>query len=363
MTPAPRQQLRLRPERCDGCCRCENACPEHALKVGTGYLFVDWTKCDGCAACVDVCDRGAIEPIGLPARRGARAGDSPKAVPERTAVREGAEPAESPAGAAPAYLRAVLAGPDGSRSDALVDPAGDWSLAEVGALLVVTMSLLLAKDAVLSIEAVRAMPLEVAVWVRAFVLAAYYAVEVGFLLWLTRREGGSAVVRLRLGRPAERSPGGWLRSAAAVTALLVLTRLAATGYAAAARGLGWEPEGLGQTEFVRLFGSSASGLLISAALVVLVAPVVEEAVFRGVVLGALGRYLPRWTAVVVSALLFAALHLDAWMFVPTFMLGLALGWLGTRRATLWPAIVMHVLYNATAVAAAFVVVGNGVPPA
>ncbi|MBA4371002.1 MAG: hypothetical protein C0418_05430 [Coriobacteriaceae bacterium] len=354
-------RLALSPERCDSCGRCEAACPEHALKVGSGYLFVDWARCDGCGECAEVCDRGAIERLGLPPRRGARGGEEPKAVPGRTVVRTGAEPPESGA-AAPAYLRAALSGPDASASPAPDAPAGGWSLGEAAGLLTIMLALVMAKDTVLSVQAVRALPLEAVVWIRALVLAVYYALAVTFLLWLARRGGGSASERLRLQRPGERSAGGWLRAAGAVAGLLVLTRLATTGYVALAFSVGWEPPGPGEAEFVRLFGSSASGLLISAALVVLVAPVVEEAVFRGAVLGALGRYLPRWGAIVASALLFAVLHLDAWMFVPTFVLGLALGWLGTRRATLWPAVVMHALYNATAVAAAYLVLGSGAPP-
>ena len=68
----------------------------------------------------------------------------------------------------------------------------------------------------------------------------------------------------------------------------------------------------------RMFVELAAGqrsLWGSIALLVVAAPLTEEALFRGVILrGFLGRYAVR-RAILASALLFAVFHLNPWQFV------------------------------------------------
>lgn len=105
------------------------------------------------------------------------------------------------------------------------------------------------------------------------------------------------------------------------------------------------------------------GWKIALALTVVVAaPLVEEIVFRGVLLSGLARRLPVGWAVFISALLFGAIHLPdfkfAWYPVPGLvMLGLAAGWLRVRSKSLWPAITLHATNNFVAVVMWFVVTG------
>ena len=106
-------------------------------------------------------------------------------------------------------------------------------------------------------------------------------------------------------------------------------------------------------EFTELFGMGGGGLLLAVLMVVLAGPFVEEIAFRGVVLGAAGPRWGMWPAIVASAALFAFAHVTAWMVVPTFVLGIALGWLAWTRGSVWPAIALHVLYNGVVVGAAF----------
>jgi sodium transport system permease protein len=75
----------------------------------------------------------------------------------------------------------------------------------------------------------------------------------------------------------------------------------------------------------------------------------EELLMRGVVLRSLVKPLGHTGAVVVSALLFAILHLSAYRFVPTFMLGLLLGTVALSSRSLWPAMLVHALNNASVV--------------
>jgi membrane protease YdiL (CAAX protease family) len=86
---------------------------------------------------------------------------------------------------------------------------------------------------------------------------------------------------------------------------------------------------------------------------VVIAPVAEEFVFRGMLypfVKQLGR--PRAALFGVSAL-FAAIHFDAGTFVPLFALALALTWLYEMTDNLLAPIAMHSLFNAINLAALF----------
>jgi hypothetical protein len=77
----------------------------------------------------------------------------------------------------------------------------------------------------------------------------------------------------------------------------------------------------------------------------LAAPVFEEFLFRGVLFGGLDRSLPRWAAVIASAVLFTVCHPPI-SFVPVFVTGVALAICYARTRWLLPAIVTHFVYNA-----------------
>ncbi|MBI4831036.1 MAG: CPBP family intramembrane metalloprotease [Candidatus Lindowbacteria bacterium] len=93
--------------------------------------------------------------------------------------------------------------------------------------------------------------------------------------------------------------------------------------------------------FEQLFASPS----ISFVLVVLVAPLTEELVFRGIILrGLLSRHSTR-TAVVLSALLFAGGHLNPYQFLSAFTLGLAAGWIFAATESLSLCMLLHGLNN------------------
>jgi CAAX protease family protein len=66
------------------------------------------------------------------------------------------------------------------------------------------------------------------------------------------------------------------------------------------------------------------------------------------VLGALRRALHRHTAVVVSALFFAAAHLQVVELLPILILGLVLGYLYEITGSLVPGMIAHGLNNLAA---------------
>lgn len=92
-------------------------------------------------------------------------------------------------------------------------------------------------------------------------------------------------------------------------------------------------------------GASDAGPLLTLLVVSLLAPIFEEIIFRGVVLGGLSRYISFGWANVLQALLFAAIHDDLPRFPYYFTLGLLAGGLVKRTQALGPAIALHVLNN------------------
>ncbi len=95
--------------------------------------------------------------------------------------------------------------------------------------------------------------------------------------------------------------------------------------------------------------------LVMACASVLVAPVVEELLFRGVLFGAIERLGPAWLAVLLTALPFGLLHVmtygsDWYTILQTFVMGLLLGGLRAWTRSLWPGIVFHAVHNLYATA-------------
>jgi len=79
--------------------------------------------------------------------------------------------------------------------------------------------------------------------------------------------------------------------------------------------------------------------------VVIMAPVIEELIFRGVIMHGLMRNYSKFTAVFVSALMFALFHLNPWQFPATFILGLVLGILMLRTRNIYLCILGHAINN------------------
>ncbi len=79
--------------------------------------------------------------------------------------------------------------------------------------------------------------------------------------------------------------------------------------------------------------------------VVVIAPVVEELIFRGLILQGFRRNYNAFVAVFMSALLFALFHLNPWQFPATFVLGLLLGWIVVRTNSIILSIIGHSINN------------------
>jgi uncharacterized protein len=95
----------------------------------------------------------------------------------------------------------------------------------------------------------------------------------------------------------------------------------------------------------------ARTLMIIAA--VLIAPLSEELIFRGFIYGVCKRFTDAPYAAVISALLFAVVHVHVASFVPLFVLALILVWLYERTGSLLVPMLMHAGFNAVMIAMIF----------
>lgn len=78
----------------------------------------------------------------------------------------------------------------------------------------------------------------------------------------------------------------------------------------------------------------------------ILASIVEEVVFRGAILRSLlGWTHSLWTAIVVSALLFAVVHMNPAQMPHAFVAGLLLGWMFCRTGSILPGILYHWVNN------------------
>jgi membrane protease YdiL (CAAX protease family) len=91
---------------------------------------------------------------------------------------------------------------------------------------------------------------------------------------------------------------------------------------------------------------------------VVLAPIVEELLFRGIFLKIINQYLSKfWTAVLVS-LLFTAVH-ASWLMAPSlFIAALLYAWLVFKFNSIIPSIIAHIVNNCLTFAFYFLLLGN-----
>jgi len=141
---------------------------------------------------------------------------------------------------------------------------------------------------------------------------------------------------------------------AAVLAVLLLPPITGLTEAVAL----WFPQWLAdRNPLVEILRAAAAGQELSRAQLVsyLIAfaalpAVCEELAFRGFILSGLHRRFRQRSAVLLSAFLFALYHMNAFLFLPTFVLGVTLGLVTVRCKSLVPAVLLHALHNGVLIA-------------
>ncbi len=145
-----------------------------------------------------------------------------------------------------------------------------------------------------------------------------------------------------------RAPRSWVRAlglALGILIALIIVEQALESVLHATREQGLEP--------TRWDSSRAVPFAINSAVVVLVAPFVEELTFRGLGFAVLRPY-GAFVAVVGSAAAFAAAHGLIEGFPALFIFGVAIAVLRLRTESVFPGMLFHAFFNGAALALAFV---------
>jgi sodium transport system permease protein len=185
----------------------------------------------------------------------------------------------------------------------------------------------------------RRWPLEVYAAITALAFTATPPLFMALLLNTMPREA------LYLRRPRWRDVG-----LAVVLAVLLLPPLAGLAYAAEA----WFPQPTADrhplVQILRALHDESiltpEGILLELLCLALLPAICEELAFRGFILSGLHRRFRPRNAVLLSSFLFALFHLNVFLFLPAFVLGVVLGLLTVRSRSVVPAVLFHFLYNA-----------------
>jgi membrane protease YdiL (CAAX protease family) len=88
-------------------------------------------------------------------------------------------------------------------------------------------------------------------------------------------------------------------------------------------------------------------LLRSLLIAGIAAPILEELLFRGIVLRRLLAWTPPWAAILVSSALFGMIHMNLFQGLYAFIAGALLAVLYVRTKSLWYPVVGHMAFNIT----------------
>lgn len=100
-------------------------------------------------------------------------------------------------------------------------------------------------------------------------------------------------------------------------------------------------------DFDHFVSSGYPSLIITLLAISVMVPIMEELMFRGFVLDLASEEYGKWTAIFISAFLFAIIHpLYPVTLLNAFWGGLVYGYLRIRTNSLWPPIMLHSFWNA-----------------
>lgn len=91
------------------------------------------------------------------------------------------------------------------------------------------------------------------------------------------------------------------------------------------------------------------GIVMLILIVGVAAPVVEEIFYRGLLQRAMQRRLGVWPGLLLTSLVFGAVHMQLLQFPALALAGLVFGLLAYRSGRLGPAMVAHLVFNMTTV--------------
>ena len=98
--------------------------------------------------------------------------------------------------------------------------------------------------------------------------------------------------------------------------------------------------------------SRAAPFLANAVVVTLVAPFVEELLYRGLGFGVLAPFVGPWPAIVITGVAFGLAHGLVLGLPILSIFGIVLCWLRWRTGSVYPGMIVHAIFNAMALAVA-----------
>lgn len=140
-------------------------------------------------------------------------------------------------------------------------------------------------------------------------------------------------------------PGNFFRAPAMAVAVVVVALGLEFIYGFALQKIGWQPKPQSAVELLNNAPLWPTGIYLAFFAVVL-APVAEEFIFRGVLFSFVKNLGFPKLAWIGMSLLFAAIHNDTAIFIPLFALALMLTWLYVKTENLLAPILAHALFNA-----------------
>lgn len=108
-----------------------------------------------------------------------------------------------------------------------------------------------------------------------------------------------------------------------------------------------------QDEMTKLLASiprTPINIAVGLLAIAIVAPLIEELLFRGLLQNSLMRHMPAWAAIMLSAFLFSAVHMQLYAMPALMALGAAFGFIYYKTGSLRMTIVLHMINNALALA-------------
>lgn len=108
------------------------------------------------------------------------------------------------------------------------------------------------------------------------------------------------------------------------------------------------PEGYFETMIDFFSLKSGESLAWALFCVGLVPALLEEALFRGVLLRSALLSMSRPVVIVGVGAAFALFHFDLWRAPVLCLIGMLITWIALRTASLWPAVVFHLVHNSLA---------------
>ncbi|MFM7182602.1 MAG: lysostaphin resistance A-like protein [Verrucomicrobiales bacterium] len=164
-------------------------------------------------------------------------------------------------------------------------------------------------------------------------------------LWIWRLAGSPGLRLLGLLPMGEARPSRWIVPVLAFYGLTAIYFLS-MGYLRGDQGIldscidTTEPAQLGAIRWPwrAIFFSTLTGVVL--------APVMEEIIHRGVIFQGLRARMGRWPAILLSSAVFAILHFYSWWgILDVFVAGVFFAWIYDRTRSLWPGIFLHAIGN------------------